>query len=188
MRTRAIFRIGEKVVYPLHGIGCVAQILTQTRAGRTRSFYQVVLETRVRGEVLVPVDTARALGLRRPLHARQVRRVLRRLQQTASRLPRGGQNSSHYAWCKACLRQNGALGLAEVRRFLHDLECRVGLTDLRLRLLRTYVYTQLATEIAHAIHCSHRDAEHVVDVALTSQHPITTLPPPVPDFGSARWL
>jgi CarD family transcriptional regulator len=179
MQTKTTFGIGDEVVYPMHGMGRVADILTRTMAGQPRRFYQVVLETRICGDVLVPVDQARVLGLRRPLQARQVRRVLRQLQQATSQRPKKGQNVSHYAWCKACLRQSGSLGLAEVRRFLHDLESRERLTDLRLRLLRTYVYKQLTSEIAHALRCSPTVAAHLVDVALTSQHPITTLPPPV---------
>jgi CarD family transcriptional regulator len=181
MRTRTTFGIGDKVVYPMHGIGWVANILTQTMAGQPRRFYQIVLEARVHGDVLVPVDHARALGLRRPLQARQVQNVLQRLQQAASRQPKKGQNTSHYGWCKACIRQKGALGLAEVRRFLYDLEGRERLTDRRLRRLRTYVYTQLPTEIAHALHCSPTAAAHMVDVALTSQRPMPTLRSPVPE-------
>jgi CarD family transcriptional regulator len=181
MRTSTTFGIGDEVVYPMHGIGWVATILTKMMMGQPRHFYQIVLEARMPGDVLVPVDHARALGLRRPLQARHVLRVLRRLQQAASRQPKKGQNASHYGWCKTCIRQRGAVGLAEVRRFLHDLEGHERLTDRRLRRLRTYVSTQLATEIAHALHCSPTAAAHMIDVALTSQHPMTTLPSPHPE-------
>jgi len=179
MRTRGIFQVGDKVVYPMHGVGCVAKICTQTVAGQRQRFYQIVLEARTRANVLVPVDHAGALGLRPPLHARQVRWALRRLQQAAARPLKRRQGASHYAWCKEHLRQGKALGLAEVRRFLHDLARLESFTDPRLRQLQAYVCTELPTEIAQALRCSHTDAARVVDMALTSQRPITTLPLPV---------
>jgi CarD family transcriptional regulator len=175
MRIRTPFRSGEKVVYPMHGVGRVAKIHTRTIAGQPRRFYQIVLEDQTRGDVFVPVDNAQALGLRRPLHARQVRQTLQQLQQTASQPLKRGQGNSHYAWCKERLRQGEALGLAEVRRFLHDLEHLGSVTDLHLRLLRTYVCTQLVTEIAQALRCSRAEAERVVDLALTSRCPIAAL-------------
>jgi RNA polymerase-interacting CarD/CdnL/TRCF family regulator len=63
MRTRATFDIRDKIVYPMHGIGWVANMLTQTRAGQPRHFYQIVLTARVRRNVLVPVAYARAGGV-----------------------------------------------------------------------------------------------------------------------------
>jgi len=64
------------------------------------------------------------------------------------------------------------MGLAEVRRFLHDLEQVESFVNLRLRQLRSYVYIELPTEIAQALGCSPATAEHLVDTALTSKHPI----------------
>ena len=49
--------------------------------------------------------------------------------------------------------------------------------NLRLRQLRSYVYVELPTEIAQALGCSLATAEHLVDTALTSKHPVT-LPMP----------
>ena len=41
----------------------------------------------------------------------------------------------------------------------------------------TYVYAQLPTEIAQALGCSLATAEHLVDTALASKHPVA-LPMP----------
>ena len=125
----------------------------------------------------MPVEDATAFGLRHALSASEVPQVLQRLQQAASQPVLRGKSENHYLWCKQRLRQGQALGLAEVRRFLHDLEQVESFTNLRLRQLRSYIYVELPTEIAHAMGCSLATAEHLVDTALTSKHPVA-LPMP----------
>jgi RNA polymerase-interacting CarD/CdnL/TRCF family regulator len=161
----------------MHGVGRVAQILRRTLAGRSRRFYQIVLEAGSGGQVLVPMEHARELGLRHPRQAQEVLPAVRRLQRAASRPTQRRQSAHHYAWCQERLRQDGALGLAEVRRFLYDLEKVEGFTNPHLRQLRTYVYTQIPTEIAQALRCSQADAVQTVDTALTSRR-LPTLPLP----------
>jgi CarD family transcriptional regulator len=167
----ATFHIGDAVVYGMQGTGWVHSLLTRTIEGVPRHLYEIVLEKN-RGEVLVPCAEATALGLRHTLPAAEVPAVLRRLQQGAARPLLRGQGEDHYTWCKRRLREGGALGLAEVRRFLHDLEQVEHLVHPRLRQLRTYVYTQLPAEIARALQCSLTTAEQLVATALTSTQPV----------------
>jgi len=174
--AEATFHIGDTVVYAMHGIGRIQDIITRTTEGRPQGFYQIALEKN-KGEVLVPVGDAAALGLRYALSASEVPQVLQRLQRTASRPALRGQSEQHYLWCKQRLRQGQALGLAEVRRFLRDLEQVESFSNLRLRQLRSYVYAQLPAEIAQALGCSLATAEHLVNTALTSKRPVA-LPMP----------
>src|SRR5215813_11699656 len=174
--AEATFHIDDTVVYTMQGIGRIKNIVTRTMEGRPQGFYQIVLEKN-KGEVLVPVEDAAALGLRLALSASEVPQILQRLQQAASRPVLRGQSESHYLWCKQCLRRGQAMSLAEVRRFLHDLEQVESFANLRLRQLRSYVYVELPTEIAQALGCSLATAEHLVDTALTSKHPVA-LPMP----------
>jgi len=174
--AEATFHIGETVVYAMQGIGRIDNITTRTVGDRQQGFYQIELEKN-KGEVLVPVEEAAALGLRHTLSASEVPQVLQRLQQAASQPVLRGQSENHYLWCKQRLRQEQALGLAEVRRFLHDLEQVEHCTNLRLRQLRSYVYVELPLEIAQALGCSLATAEHLVDTALTSKRPVA-LPRP----------
>jgi len=169
--AEATFHIGDTVVYGMQGTGRIHNILTRTMEAVPRQLYEIVLEKN-RGEVLVPLEEATALGLRHALQASQVPQVLRRLQQGASRSLQRGQGEDHYTWCKRRLRQGDVLGLAEVRRFLHDLEQAESIVHPRLRQLRAYVYTQFPAEIAQALQCSLTTAEHLVDTALTSTQPV----------------
>jgi RNA polymerase-interacting CarD/CdnL/TRCF family regulator len=169
--AEATFHISDTVVYTMQGMGRIKNIVTRTTEGRQQEFYQIELEKN-KGEVLVPVEDATAFGLRHTLSASAVPQVLQRLQRAASRPALRGQSEAHYLWCKQLLRQGQALGLAEVRRFLHDLEQVDSFSNLRLRQLRSYVYAQLPAEIAQALGCSLATAEHLVDTALTSKRPV----------------
>jgi CarD family transcriptional regulator len=180
----ATFHIGDTVVYGMQGTGRVHNTLTRTIEGVPRHLYEIVLEKN-KGEVLVPLAEATALGLRHALRASEVPQVLRRLQQEASRSLQRGQGEDHYTWCKRRLREGGILGLAEVRRFLHDLEQVESLVHPRLRQLRAYVYAQLPAEMAPALQCALTTAERLIDTALTSTHPVA-LPTAAPQHARER--
>ena len=59
------FEIGDKVIYPNHGLGVIERIETKTIMGTTCGFYQL----RMAGEttVFVPVDNVDGVGLRRAI-------------------------------------------------------------------------------------------------------------------------
>jgi CarD family transcriptional regulator len=175
-----MFRIGERVVYPMHGIGQVDTIVTRTVADQPQRFYQILLEGKDEGDVFVPVDGAESLGLRRAMQADEVAPAVERLQQEPVRQPDRGQSVDHYTWCKERLRQGDALGLAEVRRFLHDLQRVESINNPNLRQLRSYVCEQLPAEIAQALGCPKSTADAVIDKALTSKRPVNIPAPSQP--------
>jgi len=165
------FQIGDTVVYAMHGTGQITNIPTQTVEGASQDFYQIVL-TEKRGQVLVPVEEANLHGLRHPMQASEVPQVIQQLQQAATRSPRQRHTEDAYTWGKRRLREGQTAGLAEVRRFFHELEQIESITTPHMRQLRAYVYTQLPSEIAQALECSQATAEGLVDTALTSTRPV----------------
>jgi CarD family transcriptional regulator len=172
MAIEETFVVGDQVVYPMHGVGRIQTIVTQTIENQPQHFYQIAIEGKGGGEVLVPVTGAKALGLRSVLEAPDIKQVLNHLQRTPEREPSRGHITDHYAWCKARLRQGNALGLAEVRRFLHDFERLESLREFKFRQLRNYVCAQLAAEIAQALNCTEEAAIGLVEAALTSNRPV----------------
>lgn len=68
------FEVGDKVIYPNHGLGVVEGIETKTILGTTCGFYHlrmVANET----TVLVPVDNVDNVGLRRAIPDKEVERL-----------------------------------------------------------------------------------------------------------------
>jgi CarD family transcriptional regulator len=177
METQATFHIGDKIEYPLHGMGRVHALCIRVIDAQPQCYYQIVLEGETKGEVLVPVASAQTLGLRHVLQASQVLQVLRRVQQAATQPVTQRQALKHYAWCKMRLRQGDAFGLAEVWRFLHALMEVETITSPQLKQVRAYVGKQLSAEIASALHCGNDVAQHLLITALTSEHPVV-LPSP----------
>ncbi len=68
------FQVGDKVIYPNHGLGVVDRIETRTILGTTCGFYHlrmVASDT----SVLVPVDNVDCVGLRRAVSDREVTKL-----------------------------------------------------------------------------------------------------------------
>ena len=82
------FEIGDKVIYPNHGLGVIERIETKTIMGTTCGFYQL----RMAGEttVFVPVDNVDGVGLRRAITDDEVERLFALLGD--------GKIDSHQNW------------------------------------------------------------------------------------------
>ncbi|HET9943604.1 MAG TPA: CarD family transcriptional regulator [Terriglobia bacterium] len=82
------FEIGDKVIYPNHGLGVIERIETKTIMGTTCGFYQL----RMAGEttVFVPVDNVDGVGLRRAITDEEVERLFTLLGD--------GNIDSHQNW------------------------------------------------------------------------------------------
>ena len=75
-----MFKVGEKVVYPAHGVGEVEAVRTQVISGTERRFYMLrILDTDMK--IMVPVDNAMAVGLRKIIDKTTVSRVYRILRE-----------------------------------------------------------------------------------------------------------
>lgn len=68
------FQVGDKVIYPNHGLGIVQQIETKTILGTTCGFYQLRMVSN-ETTVLVPVANADGVGLRRAVRDDEVARL-----------------------------------------------------------------------------------------------------------------
>lgn len=72
------FRIGEKVVYPTHGVGIIEQIHCWPTSGSTQQFYLLrICSNSLR--VMVPFCNAASVGLRRIVKSNEIERILQYL-------------------------------------------------------------------------------------------------------------
>ena len=72
------FQLGDKVIYPNHGLGVVEKIETKTIMGTTCGFYTLRMVANDT-TVLVPVDNVDSVGLRRAIEDAEVERLFARL-------------------------------------------------------------------------------------------------------------
>jgi CarD family transcriptional regulator len=82
------FEIGDKVIYPNHGLGVVERIETKTIMGTTCGFYQLRMANET--TVFVPVDNVDGVGLRRAISDQEVERLFLLLGD--------GKIESHQNW------------------------------------------------------------------------------------------
>jgi CarD family transcriptional regulator len=70
------FKVGDKVVYPNHGVGVIEDVTEKTIGGIESSFYRLrILSTD--STVMVPVGNTATVGLRKVLTKRQITRVMK---------------------------------------------------------------------------------------------------------------
>jgi CarD family transcriptional regulator len=73
------FKIGDKVVYPNHGVGVIEQVARRSIGAIESRFYCLrILSTD--STVMVPVDNTQAVGLRKILSRRQTTEVMKALR------------------------------------------------------------------------------------------------------------
>jgi CarD family transcriptional regulator len=82
------FDIGDKVIYPNHGLGIIERIETKTIMGTTCGFYQLRMANET--TVFVPVDNVDGVGLRRAISDHEVERLFHLLGD--------GKIDSHQNW------------------------------------------------------------------------------------------
>jgi CarD family transcriptional regulator len=74
------FKVGDKVVYPNHGVGVIEEVAARTIGEVSSSFYCLrILSTD--STVMVPVGNTSTVGLRKVLTKRQVTKVLKTLKE-----------------------------------------------------------------------------------------------------------
>ena len=75
-----MFKVGEMVVYPSHGVGEIEDIRNQAISGSNRKFYMLrILDTDMK--IMIPIDNAQSVGLRRVIDKQMVSRVYKVLRQ-----------------------------------------------------------------------------------------------------------
>jgi len=83
------FKIGDKVVYPNHGVGIIEQISFGMLEGRTETYYMLRITSNSL-KVMVPRSNAEAVGLRPVIRNGDASKVLGYLEK--------GKFNSHHDW------------------------------------------------------------------------------------------
>jgi len=76
-----MFSVGEKVVYPNHGVGVIEQINIRSISGRQESFYQLKIVSN-NMMVMVPAANVEDVGLRKLIKRDEVNKVIDHLRKS----------------------------------------------------------------------------------------------------------
>lgn len=153
-------RIGDKVVYPAHGVGEVTAIERREISGLKQTFY--VLRILNSGMiVLVPTNNARSSGLREVIPAEKVNSVYRTLRKKATKTPKVTWNRKQREYTEK-IKAGSIHGVAEVFRELSLIGATKELSFSERKLLDT-VRGLLVTEIACARSCPAEEVQLKMD-------------------------
>ncbi|HEY4716971.1 MAG TPA: CarD family transcriptional regulator [bacterium] len=128
-----MFKVGDKAVYPAHGVGIIESVKNMEIAGMEKSFYVMrILENGI--TVMVPTETAENTGLRDIISEDLVPRVFNILKEKKSISDNGGWNKRYREYSEK-LKTGSIFEVAEVMRDLLMLKQNKGLSFRETRLL-----------------------------------------------------
>ena len=157
-----LFQIGEKVVYPNHGIGTVENISTRSFGTQLERFYLLRL-TYTSMTVMVPFSHVTEIGLRKVTRNGEIARVLAYLSEGVSRRKcdwkdRFKENSDK-------MRNGTLLEIAEVLKSLLVLQTEKPLSFREKKMLDRARH-MLITELSISRGLSEFDAVSLIEKAL----------------------
>jgi CarD family transcriptional regulator len=152
------YKIGDKVVYPNHGVGVVEQMSYGVLNGRTERYYMIrIVSSGLR--VMVPHTNALAVGLRSVIRSNDTTKVLGFLEK--------GKLNSHHDWKHRFkenserMRTGSLLEVAVVLKSLVSLSRSKPLSFREKKMLERAKYL-LVSEMATARNTSAELAETMV--------------------------
>jgi CarD family transcriptional regulator len=144
MTASQVFKIGDKAVYPAHGVGEVTDIQTRSLGGKERSFYILkVLENGMK--IMVPTETAAAAGLRPVISRKDAKKVLDILRSDEVAVKTQPWNRRYREYMEM-LKSGSPFEVAKVLRDLYRLKSEKDLSFGERRLLDT-ARSLLVTEL-----------------------------------------
>jgi CarD family transcriptional regulator len=152
------YKIGDKVVYPNHGVGAIEQISYGVLNGRTERYFMIrIVSSGLR--VMVPQSNAESVGLRPVIRSNDATKVLGFLEK--------GKMNSHHDWKHRFkenserMRTGSLLEVATVLKSLVSLSRTKPLSFREKKMLERAKYL-LVSEMATARNTSAELAETLV--------------------------
>src|SRR5256885_13869179 len=163
MSSVASFQIGDKVVYPNHGVGIIEQISSRTIGASVERFYLLKIAASSL-KVMVPFQNAPTVGLRRVVRNGEVQKILEFLTD--------GKCENHADWKYRFkensdkMRTGSLLEVAAVLKGLLLLNQSKPLSFREKKMLERARYL-LVSELAMAKNCEERQVEDLLTKALS---------------------
>jgi CarD family transcriptional regulator len=160
------FHIGDKVVYPNHGVGIIEQISSRTIGASVEKFYLLKIKSSSL-KVMVPFHNVNNVGLRRVVRNGEIQKILDFLTDgeclnNADWKYRFKENSER-------MRTGSLLEVASVLKGLLMLNQSKPLSFREKKMLERARYL-LVSELAMAKNCEERVIEELLSKALSSKH------------------
>jgi CarD family transcriptional regulator len=160
------YKIGDKVVYPNHGVGIIEQISYGVLGGRTETYYLLRIASNSL-KVMVPQSNAEAVGLRPIIRNVETSKVLGYIEK--------GKFNSHHDWKHRFkenserMRTGSLIEVAAVLKSLVALSHTKPLSFREKKMLDRAKYL-LITELATARNATAETIESMLTKSLAKAH------------------
>ena len=160
------FRIGEKVVYPNHGVGIIEEVSRRSVNGTPEEFYMLRIHSNA-SLVMVPTANVKSVGLRRIIKKADVDGLFKLLQEDffEPEADWKGRYKDH----SEKMRTGSIFQVAEVLRNLFYLSFRKNLSFREKRMLDR-AKQLIISEIATVRSQNEKNVEDQVDRALAAAY------------------
>jgi len=150
------FNIGDKAVYPAHGVGEVTGIEKREISGLSQTFYILrILDNGMK--IMIPTTNVRQVGLREVISADKVEKVFNILRQKGLSVDTTTWNRRYREYMEK-IKTGSVFEVAEVLRDLYLLKTDKDLSFCELKLLDT-ARGLLIKELAVAKNCDEEEVE-----------------------------
>ena len=143
-----MFQVGEKIVYPGHGIGEIVSIESRTISGSSQNFYILkIIDSDMK--VMVPVDNSHSVGLRKITPRGEVQKIFDILKDRNNMVEDTQTWNRRHREYTEKINSGSIFEIAEVLRDLYVLKLDKDLSFGEKKMLDT-AKTLLVKEIALA--------------------------------------
>lgn len=156
------FHIGDKVVYPNHGVGIIEQISSRTTGSTVERYYLLKIKASS-AKVMVPFQNAATVGLRRVVRNGEVQKIVDFL--TEGEASSNGDWKDRFKENSERMRTGSLLEVAAVLKSLLYLTTSKPLSFREKKMLERARYL-LVSELAMAKNCEEQHVEDVLTKAL----------------------
>ena len=157
------FHIGDKVVYPNHGVGVIEQISSRTIGASVEQFYLLKIQASG-GKVMVPFHNVGAVGLRRVVKNGEIQKILDYLTDGAC--DNNADWKDRYKENADRMRTGLLFDVAAVLKGLLQVNQIKPLSFREKKMLERARYL-LVSELAMAKNCADTEVEELLSEALS---------------------
>ncbi len=163
-----MYDIGEKVVYPMHGVGIISKIEKKEVLGESHLYYILRLSM-TDMTVMIPIEKSDSLGLRSVVSDKEVDDVMEVLRQCSSDEGEDDNWKTRYITNQGKIKNGSITELAEVVRDLYRRNLKKELSSSERRLFDNALQLMI-DEIALSTNIDKVEIEHRISKILMESH------------------
>jgi len=162
----AMYEVGSKVVYPLHGVGVISSIEEKTVLGKTHSYYIIKLGISDM-TVMIPVEKSEELGLRQIVSSKDVKDALKLIRGEITHIEEDWKERYQNNFEK--MKKGSLLDVAEVVKNLYHRNQIKELSIMEKKLYEN-AFRLLVDEIAFVLNIEKEQAKALIAEGLENSN------------------